>query len=168
MKHILITLKKFLARRGAHCRINSEGNMLHVYIRGANGAWVCQAIHDRRHDRFIFYSIYPFRVPARYRKEVSAFMACFNRDQTAVCFEMEPGIGIIRCRTSLSLDAGHDRAILEEAVISNILATDIHLPIIKKVLHGKMTARQGLAEADALRGYVCRCRLTVPSGPEIE
>ncbi len=152
MKHILNTLEKFLVRRGAHCRINSEGSLLHVYIHGANGAWVCQAVCDLRHNEVVFHSVFPFKVPRRYRSAVSGLLASLNHDQSAVCFEKEPATGIACCRSSIPLTACGHRATLEDAVLTNILATDTHLPIIKQVLHGRMTVRQALAKAHAMKG----------------
>jgi hypothetical protein len=153
MKNILGALEKSLARRGAHCRINTEGNLLHVYIHGANGAWVCQAICDQQRNQFIFYSVYPFRVPAGYRNEACALMAGLNYDQAAVCFEMQLGTGTVRCRAGLTLDASRNGDVpLEDIVLPNILAADVFWPLLRRVGEGRLTAAKAIAMAQRQRG----------------
>jgi hypothetical protein len=131
--------------------MSKRGGMLHVRVKGANGSWRSRAtICDRQRDEFIFYSVYPFQVPGQYRGEVSLLLAGLNHGQSAVCFEMQPGTSIVRCRSSIPLKACGNSASFEEFALTNILATDIHLPIIKDAANGRIT-RRGLSELRSKR-----------------
>lgn len=153
MTDILSVLARFFEKRGIRSSLNQKQNVLRVRIRGANGTWQFQVSRDRSAGLLVARSIFAIHIPRDRLVEVAILLAALNCEQSAVSFGINLNARTIVCRTSTTLDmSGIGRAVLEDVVLVNILATDTNLPIFMEVAGGRMTARRGIAEALVLRG----------------
>jgi len=119
---------------------------LYLAFEGDNGSWNCYAKAREDEEQFVFYSIYPIKVPKAKRRTLGEFIARANYGMMIGNFELDFTDGEIRYKTSIDVEG--DRlsfALIQQLVYANVTMMDKYLPGMKLVLES------GMSPEDAIR-----------------
>jgi hypothetical protein len=130
--------------------IPAEGDLvLKLPFDGRNGRWVCFAQAREEHEQFVFYSVYPVRVPEGRRPAVAEYLTRANYGLILGNFELDYGDGEVRYKTSLDVEGAElVPALIRQCVYANVLMMDQYLPGLVAILSEGLSPVEALAQVE--------------------
>ncbi|MBE0697484.1 MAG: YbjN domain-containing protein [Anaerolineaceae bacterium] len=145
MGRILESIGKFLAADDWPHSLMDDRTVYKTGFEGKNGQFTCYAQERGEQDQFVFYSIFPVRVPAERMGEVAEFITRANYGMIIGNFELDYSDGEIRYKTSVDMEEVEVvEALVRHMIYANVLTMDKYFPGLMRVLYA------GIAPADAV------------------
>lgn len=102
---------------------------------GYSGEWICLAQAHDDENQFIFYSVFPERVPYHQRQRMAEFITRANFGLVLGCFEMDFDDGELRLRTSIDVtDDELTVPLIRQLVYANLVIMDRYYEGIERVM----------------------------------
>ncbi|MBW4652194.1 MAG: YbjN domain-containing protein [Kaiparowitsia implicata GSE-PSE-MK54-09C] len=122
---------------------------LRLAFEGQNGSWNCYAKAREDAGQIVFYSLCPLAAPDDKRPAVAEFITRANYGMVLGNFELDFEDGEIRYKTSAVLEAGGQRgrgaeAVIREIVYTNVMIMDEYLPGIQAILETDQTPQSAI------------------------
>jgi hypothetical protein len=112
---------------------------------GKNGQFTCYAQERSEQQQFVFYSIFPVRVPENKLSDAAEFITRANYGMIIGNFELDYADGEIRYKTSVDVeDVDMVEPLVRHLIYANVLTMDKYFPGFMRVLYA------GIAPADAV------------------
>lgn len=130
--------------------VQIDAGVLQLAFIGNSGRWTCLANCNDAAQQFVFYSLYPFPIPADRRSLIAEFLTRANDRLLIGNFELDFSDGEVRYKTSIDVEG--DRltpALLNSIVYTNVLTMDTYLPGITAVMQGERSPLDAIAQIEA-------------------
>jgi hypothetical protein len=116
---------------------------------GKNGQFTCFAQERQDQQQFVFYSIFPVRVPENKMAEIAEFINRANYGMIIGNFEIDYADGEIRYKTSVDVeDVELTDPLLRHLIYANVLTIDKYFPGLMRVLYADVTAEDAIYEVE--------------------
>lgn len=110
-------------------------SILKLDTEGYNGEWICLAQARDDESQFVFYSVFPDRVPYHQRQRMAEFITRANFGLILGCFEMDFDDGELRLRTSIDVtDDELTVPLIRQIVYANLVIMDRYYQGIERVM----------------------------------
>jgi hypothetical protein len=120
----------------------TDPEVIRADISGENGEWALFIVAREDDNRVTVYSQAPWETPEPVRAEMAELLTRINFGLPLGNFELDFSDGEVRFKTSLDLAGAPLRTELFEGLLDpNIATTDMYLPAIEAVVHGRMTPK---------------------------
>ena len=124
-------------------------SVLHLAFQGKNGKCDCYAQAREKEKQFIFYSVYPTKVPKPKRRAVGEFLLRVNCGKIIGSFELDFINGEIRYKTSIGINNNSlTSGTIKDLVYTNMMMMEQYLPGIRFVMSGDMSPEEAIAEIE--------------------
>jgi hypothetical protein len=149
MGRILDTVEHFLKRDEWPYSQLEERPILRTGFNGSNGQWTCYAQERDEHQQFVFYSVFPVKVPADKRAAVVEFITRVNYGMIVGNFELDYSDGEVRYKTSIDVE----NEILTEGLVhhmlyANVSTMDRYFPGLMKVIYSGVLPQDAVKEIE--------------------
>ena len=145
MGRILDAVKQFLDEDDWPYSLMDERPVYKTGFEGKNGQFTCYAQERAEQQQFVFYSIFPVRVPDNKLAELSEFITRANYGMIIGNFELDYADGEIRYKTSVDVeDVDLVEPLVRHMMYANVLTMDKYFPGLMRVLYA------GISPADAV------------------
>lgn len=149
MGRILEVVAKFLAADDWAYTLVEGRTAYKTAFEGRHGHFACYAQERPEQAQFVFYSVFPVRVPADQLADAAEFITRANYGLVIGNFEMDFTDGEVRYKTSVDVE-GIDLAepLVRHLIYANVLTMDKYLPGLLRVLYGELTPLEALTEVE--------------------
>jgi hypothetical protein len=128
---------------------STDEALLQSVFQGDSGEWPCYFFAHEEQSRLAFYSVCPARVSEDRRSAAAEFITRVNRGLIIGNFEMDLEDGEICLKTSLDFEGDRlTKAFIKRLALVNLAVMDTYLPGIMKVLYGRVSPAQAVAEIE--------------------
>ena len=146
MGRILDAVRQFLEEDDWPSSMLEGRLVMKTGFEGKNGQYTCYAQERAEQQQFVFYSIFPVRVPENKLADLSEFITRANYGMIIGNFELDYGDGEIRYKTSVDVeDVAAVEPLVRHTIYANVLTMDKYFPGLMRVLYA------GISPADAVR-----------------
>lgn len=146
MGRILDAVRQFLEEDDWPFSLMEGRPVYKTGFEGKNGQFTCYAQERGEQQQFVFYSIFPVRVPENKLRDLSEFITRANYGMIIGNFEMDYSDGEVRYKTSVDVeDVDAVAPLVRHTMYANVLTMDKYFPGLMRVLYA------GIAPADAVR-----------------
>jgi hypothetical protein len=113
------------------------------------GQWSCYAhILDDR-EQFVFYSIFPFPIPAEKRLAITEYITRANYGLQLGNFEMDLDDGDLRYKTSIDVEGSElTPALVRSVIYANVMTMSSYFPGIMNVLYSDASPAEAIAKVE--------------------
>jgi hypothetical protein len=119
---------------------------LQMPFEGRHARWLCVAQAREPQEQFIFYSVYPVRVPEAMRGALAEFFTRANYGLVLGNFELDFGDGEMRYKTSVDVEGSElSPALIRQCVYANVMTMDQYVPGIVAILAEGQSPLEALA-----------------------
>lgn len=127
-----------------------EGRTIYkTAFEGKNGQFTCYAQERAEQEQFIFYSIFPARVPEHLLGEAAEFITRANYGMVIGNFEMDYRDGEVRYKTSVDVeDVEVVEPLIRHLIYANVLTMDRYAPGLMRVLYGGVDPADAVEEVE--------------------
>ena len=116
---------------------------------GKNGQYTCFAQEREEQQQFVFYTVFPVRVPENKLQEVSEFITRANYGMIIGNFELDFSDGEIRYKTSVDVeDIEFSEALIRHLIYANVLTMDKYFSGLMRVLYAGIPAADAIEEVE--------------------
>lgn len=116
---------------------------------GDNGEFNCYAQVRDEHEQFVFYSVFPVKVPEEKRMAVVDFISRANYGMIVGNFEIDQSDGEVRYKTSVDLEGVEVQTqLLRNLIYANVLTMDKYFPGLMRVVYGGISAEDAVHEIE--------------------
>lgn len=146
---LMTVVKQHLAKSDWKFTQVEGRNVLRLGCKGSDATWTCVAeVKEDRH--FVgFYSILPMKAPSDKRLLAAEFLMRANYGLKLGNFEMDFSDGQVLYKTSVNVDGGAlTTQMVDTLLTTNVMIVDRYLSGLAKVLAGKATPAEAVAEAE--------------------
>jgi hypothetical protein len=131
-------ITNYFAERNVPVKRVEGQEVLAMIVDGANGSFQCSAGLLEGWDLFFVHSFTAEPCPERLRAKMAEFLTRINYGLFSGVFELDLEDGEIRAKTSVDFRGSQlDKALVRNAVETNWLLMDRHLPGLRAVLRGE-------------------------------
>lgn len=150
MGRILEVVGKFLAADDWPYSLVEGSPVYKTAFEGKHGHFACYAQERAEQEQFIYYSVFPVRVPADQLVEAAEFITRANYGLVIGNFEMDFTDGEVRYKTSVDVE-GVDlvEPLVRHLIYANVLTMDKYLPGLLRVLYGELSPVEALVEVES-------------------
>lgn len=146
MGRILDAVRQFLEEDDWPSSMLEGRLVMKTGFEGKNGQYTCYAQERAEQQQFVFYSIFPVRVPENKLADLSEFITRANYGMIIGNFELDYTDGEIRYKTSVDVeDVEAVAPLVRHTIYANVLTMDKYFPGLMRVLYA------GISPADAVR-----------------
>jgi hypothetical protein len=129
----------------AYAPINGQ-LALQMPFEGHNARWLCVAQAREPQQQFVFYSVYPVRVPEERRNALAEFFTRANYGLIVGNFELDYNDGEMRYKTSVDVEGSElSLALIRQCVYANVVTMDQYVPGIVAILSEGHSPQEALA-----------------------
>lgn len=116
---------------------------------GDNAEFNCYAQDREALEQFVFYSVFPVKVPEDKRTAAAEFITRANYGLIIGNFEFDYEDGEVRYKTSADLEGVPEiQPMMKGLIYSNVLTMDKYFPGLMRVIYGGISAQEALAEVE--------------------
>ena len=146
---MLNLIKEYLKKQDWQFSKLEDKNVLLFGIGGKNGNFQCVADVNEEEQKFIFFSICGANAPLEKRSEVLGLLNQLNYTLFLGHFDMDVEDGEIRYKTSiLYKHITPNTDLIDQIIMTSIVAMDTYLPAIMGVMFGGLTPTQAIEAID--------------------
>lgn len=128
----------------------SRRPILEIIFEGENGTWTCYAILREQKEQFVFYSIYPIKVPNENQIKIIEFLTRANSSMIIGNFEFDFEKKRISFKTSI--DVSNDKLsfhLIKNMIYTNLFMMDEYFLGITSILNNGISPRDAIAEIES-------------------
>jgi hypothetical protein len=149
MGRILDAVGRFLEEDNWPYNLMDDRLIYKTGFEGKNGQFTCFAQERQDQQQFVFYSIFPVRVPENKMADVAEFINRANYGMIIGNFEIDYADGEIRYKTSVDVeDVELTDPLLRHLIYANVLTIDKYFPGLMRVLYADVTAEDAIYEVE--------------------
>lgn len=149
MGRILDAVQQFLEEDDWPYSLMDERPVYKTGFEGKNGQFTCYAQERAEQQQFVFYSIFPVRVPENKLIELSEFVTRANYGMIIGNFELDYVDGEIRYKTSVDVeDVDLVEPLVRHMMYANVLTMDKYLPGLMRVLYAGISPADAVSEVE--------------------
>jgi len=145
MGRILDTVGQFLEEDDWPYSLMESRPVYKTGFEGKNGQFTCYAQERTEQQQFVFYSIFPVKVPDNKMNDLAEFITRANYGMIIGNFELDYADGEVRYKTSVDVeDVDLVEPLVRHMIYANVLTMDKYFPGLMRVLYA------GISPADAV------------------
>jgi hypothetical protein len=149
MGRILDAVRQFLEEDDWPYTLMEERLVYKTGFEGKNSQFTCYAQERAEQQQFVFYSIFPVRVPDNKLADVSEFITRANYGMIIGNFELDYGDGEIRYKTSVDVeDVDLVEPLVRHLMYANVLTMDKYFPGLMRVLYAGISPAEAIGEIE--------------------
>lgn len=149
MGRILDAVQQFLEEDDWPYSLMDERPVYKTGFEGKNGQFTCYAQERAEQQQFVFYSIFPVRVPENKLNELSEFMTRANYGMIIGNFELDYVDGEVRYKTSVDVeDVDLVEPLVRHMMYANVLTMDKYFPGLMRVLYAGISPADAVSEVE--------------------
>lgn len=146
---IMTALKSFFEQDDWRYKKLPDRSVLQLGFAGKHGTWTCYADAKEEDERFVFYSVFPSKVPEDKRPMFAEYLTRANYGLVLGNFEMDYEDGEIRYKTSIDVESCElPFAMVKQLVYANIAMMDKYMPGIFGLLAGIISAKEAIEKIE--------------------
>ena len=124
--------------------------ILQTGYRGAGHAWTCYAHVLEEEQQFVFYSVAPVAIGEKKRRLASEYLTRANFGLVLGGFEMDLDSGLVRCKTSIDVEADRlSYELFRPLVYANVFLMERYLPGLLAVVDQNAKPQDAIDQAEA-------------------
>jgi hypothetical protein len=149
MSRILDEIEHFLKDDQWPATLLEDRPIYKTGYNGDHGEFNCYAQAREEQEQFVFYSVFPVKVPESNFQSISEYIQRANFGMIIGNFEIDIEDGEVRYKTSVDLE-GVEQAthLLRNMVYANVLTMDKYFNGLMRILHGGLTPVEAIKEVE--------------------
>jgi hypothetical protein len=113
------------------------------------GQWTCYAHVREEREQLVFYSVFPFAIPAEKRPAMAELITRANYGLLLGNFEMDFEDGDLRYKTSLDVEGAElTSALVSSILYANVLTMSQYFPAIMNVLYSDTSPAEAITKIE--------------------
>lgn len=117
------------------------------------GQWACYAHVREEQEQFVFYSVFPFAIPAEKRPAITEYITRANYGLLLGNFEMDLDDGDLRYKTSIDVEGAElTPALVRSLMYANVMTMSSYFPGLMNLLYSDISPTEAIAKAEAAGG----------------
>lgn len=149
MGRIMDAVAQFLAEDDWPYTLMENRPVYKTGFEGKNGQFTCYAQERGEQQQFVFYSVFPVRVPDNKMNELAEFITRANYGMIIGNFELDYGDGEIRYKTSVDVeDVELVEPLVRHLIYANVLTMDKYFPGLMRVLYAGISPADAVSEVE--------------------
>lgn len=125
---------------------------LRLGFAGKNANFMCYAEAHEAIDTFVFYSVYPLKVPENKRIAAAEYLTRANYGLFIGNFEMDFRDGEVRFKTSVDVEEAELGPLLKRMVYANVVMADKYFHGLMQVIYTDIEPKTAVEQAEVRTG----------------
>jgi hypothetical protein len=114
-----------------------------------DGQWACYAHVREEREQVVFYSVFPFPIPAEKRLAVTEYITRANYGLLLGNFEMDLQDGDLRYKTSIDVEGAElTPALVRSLLYANVMTMSSYFPGLMNVLYSDISPVEAIAKVE--------------------
>lgn len=127
--------------------------VLRLGFSGKNANFVCYAEMHAPAETFVFYSVYPLKVPKHKRMAAAEYLTRANYGLLVGNFEFDFRDGEIRFKTSVDAEELDIAPLIKRLVYTNIMMADKYFHSLMQVIYSDIDPKLAIEQAEIREEY---------------
>lgn len=126
-----------------------DRTILKTGFEGDHGEFTCYAQAREEQEQFVFYSVFPVKVPPASHAVIAEFITRANYGMIIGNYELDLSDGEVRFKTSVDLEGVEAvPKIIRNLVYANVLTMDKYFPGLMRVIYGGISPEEAIKEIE--------------------
>lgn len=149
MGRILEAVQGYLAEDGWPLNQPDGQSIFKTAFEGKNGQFNCYVQERVEQEQFVFYSIFPVRVPESKLAQIGEFINRANYGMIIGNFEIDFSDGEVRYKTSIDFEDNEvNQDMVLHMIYANVLTMDKYFPGLMRVLYAEIDPVDAIEEIE--------------------
>ena len=142
----------FFEEEDWRCETLPDRNCLRMGFSGKNANFMCFAEAHEAIATFIFYSVYPLKVPENKRLPAAEYLTRANYGLFVGNFELDFRDGEVRFKTSVDVEDSEVAPLIKRLVYANVMLADKYFHGLMQVIYSEVQPQLAIEQAEIRTG----------------